>query len=134
MAREPQRTVAVAVPCPLRRAELPGLFARTCALLAASPDAPCLLLCEVAGVAADAVALDALARLALAARRHGCEVRLRGASPELLGLVELAGLAQVLRVEGEGPAGPARSDALAIRGVPSLGRAAPGLGPGAPAI
>jgi ABC-type transporter Mla MlaB component len=96
MAGEPQRTVTVAVPCPLARAELPGLFERTCELLAA--DAGCeLLLCEVSGVAADAVAVDALARLALAARRSGCEVRLLGASPELLALVALFGLEDVLR-------------------------------------
>lgn len=93
---ERARIVTVTVPSPLGRAELPGLFARTCALLAR--DGGCeLLLCEVGGVAADAVAVDALARLALAARRGGCEVRLRGASSELLGLVELIGLADVLR-------------------------------------
>jgi hypothetical protein len=98
MAVERQRTVTVAVPCPLARAELPGLFERTCELLAA--EAGCeLLLCEVAGVEADAVALDALARLALAARRGGCDVRLRGASPELVELVGLVGLAGVLRCE-----------------------------------
>lgn len=145
MAGEPQRTVTVVVPSPLRRAELSELFARTCALLgagaahrsasAASADPRAgptrcdLLLCEVAGVAADAVALDALARLALAARRGGCEVRLRGASPELLGLVQLAGLAEVLRAEGEPPAPPARSDALAICGLPFAGGATPRLPP-----
>ncbi len=101
MAGGPQRTVTVAVPCPLRRAELPGLFARTCKLLGAGRGAPSLLLCEVAGIAADAVAVDALARLALAARRSGCEARLRGASPELLGLLQLVGLADVLRAEGD---------------------------------
>ncbi len=93
-----RRTVAVTVPSPLARSQLPGLFTRTCALLAS--DQGCeLLLCQVADVAADAVAVDALARLALAARRSGCEVRLRGASPELLALVELIGLAEVLRCE-----------------------------------
>ncbi len=76
------------MPQPARRAELPALFARTCELLAL--DRGCeLLLCEVGGIDADAVAVDALARLALAARRSRCEVRLRGASPELLGLLEL---------------------------------------------
>jgi ABC-type transporter Mla MlaB component len=56
-----------------------------------------VLLCEVGGLAADAVAVDALARLALAARRRGCSVRLRGASPELLALVDFIGVADVLR-------------------------------------
>ncbi|HTZ88619.1 MAG TPA: hypothetical protein VMB05_18300 [Solirubrobacteraceae bacterium] len=99
MAGEPQRTVTVAVPSPLLRSQLPGLFARTCALLAGAGGACQTLLCEVAGVDADAVAVDALARLALAARRNACEVYLRGASPELLSLVELVGLADVLRAE-----------------------------------
>jgi ABC-type transporter Mla MlaB component len=55
------------------------------------------LLCEVGGVPADAVVVDALARLALAARRSCCEVRLRGASQQLLELIALAGLGDVLR-------------------------------------
>ena len=53
--------------------------------------------CDVGGVAADAVTVDALARLQLAARRHGCGCRLRGASDELRGLVAFMGLADVLR-------------------------------------
>jgi ABC-type transporter Mla MlaB component len=93
-----RRSVTVEVPCPLGRAELPVLYARTCAQLARHPGCE-LLLCEVGGVAADAVAVDALARLALAARRTRREVRLRGASQQLLELVELAGLADVLRSE-----------------------------------
>jgi ABC-type transporter Mla MlaB component len=93
-----RRSVTVEVPCPLARAELTALFARTCAQLARHPRCE-LLLCEVGGIAADAVAVDALARLALVARRRRCEVRLRDASPQLLELVELAGLADVLRRE-----------------------------------
>ncbi len=97
---ERRRTVTVTVPSPLARAELPGLFSRTCTALAR--DRGCeLLLCEVAGVAADAVALDALARLALAARRAGARVRLRGSSRELRELIVLAGLADVLDVREE---------------------------------
>jgi ABC-type transporter Mla MlaB component len=90
------RIVTMTVPSPLGRDELPRLFAHTCALLARAPGCE-LLLCRLDGVAADVVAVDALARLALAARRAHCEVRLRGASPELLGLVELIGLGDVLR-------------------------------------
>ncbi len=51
---------------------------------------------EVAGLAADATTVEALARLALAARRGGSQVRLCGASRELVELVELMGLAEVL--------------------------------------
>jgi len=99
---ERRRTVTMTVPSPLARAELPALFARTCELLALGRGCE-LLLCEVRGIDADAVAVDALARLALAARRSRCEVRLRGASPELLGLVELTGLSEVLRSEQPAP-------------------------------
>jgi len=53
-------------------------------------------LCDVCGVAADAVTVDALARLQLAARRHGCQVRLRGASDELRDLVAFMGLQDVV--------------------------------------
>ena len=92
------RAVSVRISAPLERAALPALFERTCALLEAE-DAQ-IVRCEVAGVEADAVAIDALARVALAARRRGCGVRLCGASEELLALVALLGLADVLR---EGP-------------------------------
>jgi hypothetical protein len=42
------------------------------------------------------VTVDALARLQLAARRRGCQIRLRYASAELLDLVAFMGLADVL--------------------------------------
>jgi ABC-type transporter Mla MlaB component len=42
------------------------------------------------------VTVDALARLQLAARRHGCTVRLQNASSELLELVSFMGLRDVL--------------------------------------
>jgi hypothetical protein len=41
------------------------------------------------------VAVDALARLQLAACRRRCTVRLRNASDELIGLVEFMGLSDV---------------------------------------
>jgi ABC-type transporter Mla MlaB component len=94
MAASPSPTVTLAIRVPLERADLAGLFERTCALLQGG--AAELLRCEVAGVPADAVAVDALARLALAARRRGCRVRLCGASAELQALVGFVGLADVL--------------------------------------
>jgi ABC-type transporter Mla MlaB component len=95
MAASAQRSVSIAIRAPLRREDLPGLFGRTCALLAASASDE--LRCEVAGIDVDAVAVDALARLALAARRSHCLVRLCGASQDLRMLVEFAGLEDVLR-------------------------------------
>jgi ABC-type transporter Mla MlaB component len=94
MAASPPRTLTLAIGSPLERGDLPGLYRRTCALLQAGRAE--ILRCEVAGLVADTVAVDALARLALAARRRGCEVRLCGASAELRSLVDLVGLAEVL--------------------------------------
>ena len=47
----------------------------------------------------DLALVDALARLQLDARRRGGRLRLRNASDELRGLLELVGLADVLAVE-----------------------------------
>jgi hypothetical protein len=56
---------------------------------------------DAGALAPDAVTVDVLARVQLAARRVGLETRLRGASDELLDLIAFAGLAGVLRVEPE---------------------------------
>lgn len=87
-------TVAFAICGPIRRADLLGLCERVCALLSESR-AP-VALCDVTGVDPDAVTVDALARLQLAAGRHGCQVRLRNASDELVELVDFMGLRDVL--------------------------------------
>ena len=94
MAAPAPETVAFGVRGPIARADLPGLCDRVCALLARSGGG--VALCDVGGVPADAVTVDALARLQLGARRHGCQVRLRNASPELLDLLEFMGLADVV--------------------------------------
>jgi hypothetical protein len=44
----------------------------------------------------DLAMVDALARMQLAARRLGCSIRVRDAATELLGLLELLGLARVV--------------------------------------
>jgi ABC-type transporter Mla MlaB component len=82
---------------PLRRADLPGLYARVCAALGRQGAG--VLVCEVSGVASDAVAVEALCRLQLGARHHRCTVRLRGASPELLDLIAYLGLGDVVTRE-----------------------------------
>lgn len=89
-----QPPLDVTIRGPLARADLPGLCERVCRLLGAAR--PSLAICNVEGLPADAVAVDALARLQLAARHHGCQVRLRNASPELLELVDFMGLRDVL--------------------------------------
>ena len=84
---------------PIVRDDLPGLCARVCALM--HELGPGVLLCDVAGVEPDAVTVDALCRLQLGARRHGCVVQLRHASPELCDLIAFMGLTAVLP-EGSG--------------------------------
>ena len=58
-----------------------------------------LAVCDVAGLAPDAVSVDALARLQLTAVRLRCRVCLRNASPELLELIAFMGLGECLRGE-----------------------------------
>ena len=94
MAAPAPQPVAFAIRGPIARADLPGLCARVCALLQ-SNDAD-VVVCDVHGVEPDAVTVDALARLQLAARRHECQVRLCGASIELLELLAFMGLRDVL--------------------------------------
>ncbi len=79
---------------PIERDDLPGLCDRVCALLHELDAGP--LRCDVHGVGADAVVVDALARLQLAARRFGCRIHLDNAAPELRELVCLLGLEDVL--------------------------------------
>ena len=90
-------TVAFAIRGPIARADLPGLCDRVCGILGATTGA--VALCDVTGVDPDAVTVDALARLQLAARRNGCEVRLCNASLPLLELVEFMGLTDVIGEE-----------------------------------
>ncbi len=54
---------------------------------------------DVGPLAPDAVTLDALARLQLAANRVGADIRFHHAQEALVELVAFAGLAGVLRVE-----------------------------------
>ncbi|HEU0172276.1 MAG TPA: STAS domain-containing protein [Acidimicrobiales bacterium] len=60
---------------------------------------PTRVVCDVAGVTpADADAVDALARLALMARRRGVRLWVRDPSAELCELFELVGLTRILPV------------------------------------
>src|SRR5215210_722872 len=95
MSTTRQPALAFTIDGPIARADLPGLCERVCGLLQRSGGVP-EAVCDVRGVEADAVCVDALARLQLAAKRYGCRVRLRGGSPELRDLVEFMGLADVV--------------------------------------
>jgi ABC-type transporter Mla MlaB component len=94
MAASTPHTIAFAIRGPISRTDLAGLCDRVCALLERTR--PDVALCDVATVDADAVTVDALARLQLGAQRHGCQVRLRNASPELCELLAFLGLRDVL--------------------------------------
>ena len=94
MATTERQTIAFSVHGPIARSDLPGLCDRVCALLAETR--PAVAYCDASTVPADAVTVDALARLQLAAKGYGCVVRLRGASPALLELVAFMGLRDVL--------------------------------------
>ena len=87
-------TITFAIGGPIDRSDVPALYERVCSLLAGTDAA--VAVCDVSGVAADAVAVDALARLQLAARRHGCRIRLEHTSAELRDLIAFMGLADVL--------------------------------------
>jgi ABC-type transporter Mla MlaB component len=94
MATQAPRTIQFAIRGPIARADLRGLCDRVCAMLQASRAE--VAFCDVSGVDPDAVTVDALARLQLAARRCTCQVRLCHASAELLELVAFMGLRDVL--------------------------------------
>ncbi|MET9957581.1 STAS domain-containing protein [Streptomyces sp. NPDC006326] len=70
-------------------------------------DGPREVLCDVSALTRPGLGtVDALARLALAARRHGIRLRLTGATPGLRGLLDLVGLVELLGEAEEGePAG-----------------------------
>jgi len=93
MATPPPRTITFAIRGPLAREDLPALYSRVCILLETSGAS--VAVCEVSGVAADAVSVDALARMQLAARRHRCRVELRHASDQLRELIAFMGLEDV---------------------------------------
>ena len=91
----PERvSITILISGPIAPSDLPGLYRHACALFKRCDAAEAV--CDVDGISADAVTVDALARLQLAARRHQCQVRLRGASPELRELVAFMGLTDVL--------------------------------------
>ena len=103
MGSSAPQTITLSIDGPITRADLPGLSERFRTVLSRS-DAGAVV-CDVKTCPADCVTVEALCRLQLAARRHGCTLALRHASRELLGLVAFMGLAEVLpgsAVESEG--------------------------------
>ncbi len=88
-------TIVFAIEGPIARTDLPGLCRRVRGVL--EEGGAEVALCDVSPlVEADAVTVDALARLQLLAGRLGCQVRLRNASAELLELLAFMGLRDVV--------------------------------------
>jgi ABC-type transporter Mla MlaB component len=91
------------LPAPLRRTDVPALCDRARDLMEGRHDE--VLECDVAAMRIpDLDTVDALARVGLTARQLGSEVRLRGASVELLELLAMCGLPFELVLEAEGQA------------------------------
>jgi ABC-type transporter Mla MlaB component len=97
MGASPRSTITFAIRGPLVREDLPDLYKRVCVLLGGAGAE--VAVCDVDGIAADAVSVDALARLQLAARRHRCRIEFRHASPELRDLIAFMGLDDVIAAE-----------------------------------
>ena len=94
MAASAPQIVVFAFDGPIARSDLPRLCEQVCALIERT--GADVALCDVSKVDPDAISVDALARLRLAARRHGCLARLHGASNELLDLLAFIGLRDAL--------------------------------------
>lgn len=85
---------------------------------------PTTLVCDVRSLCDPHLGtVGALARLRLAARRLGCELRLRNVRAELGELLSLAGLEEVLPVEPQGQL-EEREDALGVEEEGELGDSA----------
>jgi ABC-type transporter Mla MlaB component len=95
MAASAPQTVVFAIDGPIARTDIPALCEQACALIETT--GADVALCDVSKVGPDAVSVDALARVQLAARRCGCQSRVRGASSELLELLAFMGLRDVLQ-------------------------------------
>lgn len=108
-------TGVLAIAGPIAHVDVPGLCAQPRHVLLQSDAA--VVLCDVAGLASNAVAVDALARMQLTARRVGGRIRLRRISPELDELLSFAGLSEAL---GRGPGPPAGGLRLQPRRQPEV--------------
>lgn len=101
MTVDPTKTILLALRGPITAPDVPQLCDQLAARLRGSGATDAV--CDVRAVGRPTVAtVNALAGLQLVARRHGCRIRLRGAGPELLLLLELVGLTDTVPAEGPG--------------------------------
>ncbi len=88
----------------ITRADVPA--ACECLALLIDASGAETVVCDVGAVVADLVAVEALARMQLTARRRGRALRLRAASPALDDLIAFCGLSDVLPCERPDLLGP----------------------------
>ena|SRR5579883_1941595 len=94
-------SVALTLNGAVKRSEIPALCERLRAELR-DGDVKHTVLCDVGGLAVtDMVAVEALTRMQLTARRLGSRMLLRGTSAELQSLLSLLGLQEILPSEPE---------------------------------
>ncbi|WP_433402381.1 STAS domain-containing protein [Streptomyces sp. CA-146814] len=99
--------IVFAVTGRVTRDAVPALCAELETLLNDPAERAAPVECDVGDVErADLALVEAVARLALVARRAGRQLRLRRVGPELQGLLDLVGLADVVALEGPGVEGP----------------------------
>lgn len=99
VAGAPEGTLAIAIEGPMERESLPHVCDQAGVLLTQAEGRP--VVCDVGGVMApDAVAIDGLARLQLAARRMGTHITLKNVPVRLHELLELTGLYEALPLAG----------------------------------
>ncbi|MFD6987415.1 STAS domain-containing protein [Streptomyces sp. NPDC059943] len=98
---EATKTILLALRGPITAADVPQLCDQLAARLRDGDATDAV--CDVGALGGPtAVTVNALARLQLVARGRGCRIRLSGAGPELLLLLELVGLTDVLPADGPG--------------------------------
>ena len=98
--RPPAGTLVLVLGGPIARCDVAGLFRHVETMIA--DHGPRLVVCDVSALGEpNLAAVDALARMQLAARGHGRDLHLRHASPALEQLLELTGLADVIPAETE---------------------------------
>jgi anti-anti-sigma regulatory factor len=91
------RSILFVLGDPIARTDVPALCERLRIALEASDAA--FVICDVCSLTSpDAVTIDALARLQLTARRLGCQLQLRHASPQLVALIAFMGLSGVVQL------------------------------------
>jgi hypothetical protein len=92
----PSEPCVLAIDGPVAAADVPLLCARLRRVLSRNDG---VVVVDVRPLAADAVSIEALARLQLTARGLGRRISVRRASPDLDRLVTFAGLDEVLAIE-----------------------------------